>query len=143
MYLPTWSQLRIATKQRSQVSTGGDFFEVFQNRDGRVSIVMADVAGNGPSAAAHVSGVRWNLRQQLARGAPPGQVLAVTNEWLVGQSVPDWFVTALCARIDVRTGRTEIAGAGHLGPFIKRADGAAEHVTLPPALALGMLPGEV
>ena len=67
----------------------------------------------------------------------------MTNEWLVGQSVPDWFVTALCARIDVRTGRTEIAGAGHLGPFIKRADGAAEHVTLPPALALGMLPGEV
>jgi serine phosphatase RsbU (regulator of sigma subunit) len=104
---------------------------------------MADVAGNGPSAAAHVSQVRWGFRQQLARGAPPGQVLAVTNDWLASLLIPDWFVTALCARIDVRTGRTEIAGAGHLGPFLKRASGTAEHLTLPPALALGIFPGEV
>jgi len=144
LYLPTWSQLRVAAKQRTELNLGGDFFEVIQNRDGRVSAVMADVEGNGPSAALHVADVRWNLRQQLARGAAPAEVLATVNEWLADghQAIVHRFVTALCARIDVRSGRTEIAGAGHLGPFLKRASGKAEHVTLSPALALGILPGE-
>ena len=90
-----------------------------------------------------MSDVRWNLRQALARGAPPDRVLALTNDWLARQSAHDRFVTALCVSIDVRSGRAEIAGAGHLGPFVRRVSGAAEHVTLPPALALGILPGEV
>jgi serine phosphatase RsbU (regulator of sigma subunit) len=135
----------VAAKQRTELNNnlGGDFFEVVQSRDGRVSTVMADVEGNGPSAAIHVADVRWNLRQQLARGAPPAEVLATVNEWLAHDKVlANRFVTALCARIDVRTGRTEIAGAGHLGPFLKRASGKAEHLTLSPALALGILPGE-
>jgi chemotaxis family two-component system sensor kinase Cph1 len=143
LYLPTWSRLRIATKQRTRLGRGGDFFEVFQHRDGPVSTVMADVAGNGPRAAVPVSDLRWAFRQRLARGEAPGEVLAAVNEWLLGQSVHELLVTALCIRIDVPTGSTEIASAGHLGPFVKRRSGVAESLTPAPALPLGILAGEV
>ena len=51
----------------------GDFFEVIQLRDGRVTVVLADVCGNGPSAAAPVGNLRWVLRQAIARGAGAGR----------------------------------------------------------------------
>ncbi len=142
LYLPTWSRLRIATKQRTRLGSGGDFFEVFQHRDGPVSTVMADVAGNGPRAAVPVSDLRWAFRQRLARGEAPGQVLGAVNDWLIGQSVHELLVTALCIRVDVTTGVAEIASAGHLGPFIKRKSGMAETLTPAPALPLGILEGE-
>jgi hypothetical protein len=142
LYLPTWSRLRIATKQRTRLGSGGDFFEVFQHREGPVTTVMADVAGNGPRAAVPVSDLRWAFRQRLARGEAPGEVLGAVNDWLIGQSVHELLVTALCVRIDVTTGVAEIASAGHLGPFIKRKSGVAETLTPAPALPLGILEGE-
>lgn len=142
LYLPTWSRLRIATKQRTQLGRGGDFFEVFQHRDGPVTTVMADVAGNGPRAAVPVSDLRWAFRQRLARGEAPGQVLGAVNDWLIGQSVHELLVTALCIRVDVVSGLAEIASAGHLGPFVKRSSGLAESLTPAPALPLGILLGE-
>src|SRR5580692_10055749 len=75
IHLPTWSRLNVAAKQSAPAGNGGDFFEVIQQRDGRVVVVVADVCGNGPSAAAPVSRLRWILRQEVARGEAPGQVL--------------------------------------------------------------------
>ena len=143
LYLPTWSRLRIATKQSAKVGCGGDFFEVFQHREGPVTTVMADVAGNGPRAAVPVSDLRWMFRQHLSRGEAPGQVLAAVNEWLIAQNVTERLVTALCIRIDVTSGLAEIASAGHLGPFLKRMSGKVEILSPPPALPLGILVGEV
>jgi len=80
-----------------------------------------------------VSDLRWAFRQRLARGEAPGEVLGAVNDWLIGQSVHELLVTALCIRIDVPTGMAEIASAGHLGPFVKRWTGGAEAVTPAPA----------
>ena len=142
LHLPTWSRLLIATRQRSVAGRGGDFFEVVQHRDGSVSTFMADVCGNGPQAAGPVQGMRWVLRQRLARGEGPSAVLEALNEWLVAQMTDERFVTALCVRVDPTSGRVEMAGAGHLGPFIKRPDGTVEGVSLVVGLALGILPGQ-
>jgi serine phosphatase RsbU (regulator of sigma subunit) len=142
LYLPTWSQLRIAAQQRMLAGTGGDFFEIVQGRDGRVSMVMADVSGNGPSAALPVSSLRWVIRQEMTRGEAPGAILGRLNDWVVAQTTPERFVTALCVRIDPQVGLVEIASAGHLGPFVKRASGGATDLPLPTGLGLGILPGE-
>ncbi len=143
LHLPTWSRLQVATKQRSPAGSGGDFFEVVQHRDGRVTAVMADVCGNGPSAAAPVANLRWILRQGLARGEAPGALLTTLNDWLTAQSEQERFVTALCVRIDTLRGTVEVASAGHLGPFVKRASGIAEDLGRTVGLVLGILPGEV
>src|SRR3954451_17275490 len=84
-HLPTWSRLEVATKQSGWFGAGGDFFEVFQHGDGRVSTVMADVCGKGSAAAEVAAAMRPVLRRCLAREDAPGAVLTVLNNWLVHQ----------------------------------------------------------
>src|SRR4051794_4006959 len=69
--LPLTSELRIATKQSAQFGAGGDFFEVFQHADGRVSAVVADVCGNGAAAAQVAEAIRPYLHGSLTRGDSP------------------------------------------------------------------------
>lgn len=139
--LPTWSRLQVATKQAEAFGKGGDFFEVLQHRDGRVTTIMADACGKGPTAARVADAVRPVLRRSLARDDAPGMVLTAMNGWLARQ-LPDTFVTAVAVRIDVATGRTEIASAGHLGPFVRRRSGKVEALTSEGGLPLGMLAGQ-
>ncbi len=143
VHLPSWSQLRIATKQRTPAGKGGDFYEIIQHRSGHVSAVMADVAGNGPSAAAPVSELRWVIRQRLARGDAPAAVLTALNDSLVHQKAHDRFVTAICLRFDPQSRCADVASAGHLGPFIKRARGGVEELPIAIGLALGILPAQI
>jgi len=139
--LPSWSRLQMATKQSALFGMTGDFFEVFQHRDERVSTVMADVCGRGPAAAVVVSAVRPVLRQCLVRGDAPGMVLALVNDSLARLGMHDSFVTALAVRIDVRAGRAEIASAGHLGPFLRKRSGGVQALTVAVGgVPLGMLP---
>jgi len=142
VHLPTWTQLSIATRQRGPVGHGGDFFEIIQHREGHVSALLADVCGNGPSAAVPVSGLRWMVRQHLACGEAPGVVLKLLNESIVAGNEPDLFVTAVCVRVDPQTGIVNAASAGHLGPFIKRACGDAQELVMDEGAALGIMPGQ-
>jgi serine phosphatase RsbU (regulator of sigma subunit) len=49
----------------------------------------------------------------------------------------------LCVRVDPQSGRIDIASAGHLGPFVKRANGGAVEVAMAVGPALGILPAQV
>jgi len=142
LHLPTWSRLSIATRQHGPLGHGGDFFEIIQHRDGYVSVVVADVCGNGPRAAIPVSRLRWLLRQDLARGASPGAVLAMLNDAIVAGNAPDLFVTAVCVRVDPVSGHALTSSAGHLGPFVKRARGEAEELATSGGVALGIAPAQ-
>ena len=146
IHLPTWTRLHVAARQWAPAGNGGDFFEIIQHRDGNVSAIMADVSGNGPTAAGPVSSLRWILRQAMGRGESPGTVLGTLNEWLVDQQTQqtdDRFVTAVCLRLNPISGAAVIASAGHLGPFVKRARGGAQDLPPSVGLALGILPGQV
>jgi sigma-B regulation protein RsbU (phosphoserine phosphatase) len=143
VHLPTWSHLSIATRQRGPIGHGGDFFEIIEHREGHVAALLADVCGNGPSAAVPVSRLRWLVRQHLACGEPPAKVLALLNDSIVAGNEPDLFVTAVCVRIDPQAWSVSVASAGHLGPFIKRACGDAQEATLEVGPALGIMPAQV
>jgi phosphoserine phosphatase RsbU/P len=143
LHLPTWSHLSIATRQRGPVGhAGGDFFEIIQHRDGHVSTLVADVCGNGPTAAVPVSRLRWLVRQHLARGDAPGALLSMLNDAIIAVDTPDLFVTAICVQIDPVSGSVTVASAGHLGPFIKRASGDAQELVMAAGAALGILPDQ-
>ena len=142
LHLPTWSRLSIATRQHGPLGHGGDFFEIIQHRDGYVSVVVADVCGNGPRAEIPVSRLRWLLRQDLARGASPGAVLAMLNDAIVVGNAPELFVTAVCVRVDPLSGHAVTSSAGHLGPFVKRARGEADELTTSGGVALGIAPSQ-
>jgi serine phosphatase RsbU (regulator of sigma subunit) len=141
--LPLRSDLQVATKQSAQFGAGGDFFEVFQNADGRVSAVVADVCGNGAAAALVAARVRPFLHRSLVRGESPRQVLEALNEGLLRDGPLERFVTAVAIRIDVASGKAEVACAGHLGPFVRRGSGRVQVVERVMGVPLGLIEGEI
>ena len=135
--------LRITSGQSAPFGRGGDFYEVAVDGRGCVSIVLTDICGNGPAAAAFVPELRDVVRRQLARGRSPGAVLAALNKCLArADHATDLFATAVAMRINPRSGKAEIASGGHLGPFLKSARGLVRAFPLAIGAALGICPAQ-
>lgn len=74
---------------------GGDFYDVFDRPAGRC-VVVGDVSGRGPQAAAAGVTARAYLRATLSTGGVTGAVSSL-NEALVGELAVEQFVTMAMA----------------------------------------------
>ena len=116
----------VASYYEAAREVGGDFFDLFRlRRRGRpLSVVIADVTGKGIAAALLMAFSRPLLHAAIDHTTGPAAALERTNQILVGERRSSLFITALCARVDVRTGHLCVANAGHEPPLIVRADGS-------------------
>ncbi|GAB3565170.1 SpoIIE family protein phosphatase [Amycolatopsis endophytica] len=118
---------------------GGDWYDATALPDGRILLVIGDVAGHGIGAATGMIGLRNALRGLAVTGAGPGRLL----EWLntttftVNQGITG---TALCGLYSPGTRTLTWARAGHLPPILVR-DGVAEQLPLPRGILLGAREG--
>jgi light-regulated signal transduction histidine kinase (bacteriophytochrome) len=119
---------------------GGDWYDAFQLRDGRMIVLIGDVAGHGMTAAGTMAQVRNTLRAYLFTGAAPAEALNLLNDFCV-HMVSRAFVTVIVARVDLDSGAVEAACAGHLIPFLAQRGGMAVPAPIrlsPPIGAVGM-----
>ena len=116
----------IASHYEAAREVGGDFFDLFRlRRRGRpLSVVIADVTGKGIAAALLMAFSRPLLHAAIDHTQGPAAALERTNNILVEERRSSLFITALVARLDVRTGHLCIANAGHEPPLLVRADGS-------------------
>lgn len=96
---------------------GGDWYDAFELRDGRMIVLLGDVAGHGLTAAGTMAQLRNALRAQLFTGVTPAEALTELNAFSL-HLVSRAFATVIAARVDLATGRVEAASAGHLMPFL-------------------------
>ena len=96
---------------------GGDWYDVFELPDGRLIVLLGDVAGHGITVAATMAQLRSVLRAQLFAGATPAAALNQLNEFCV-HMLPRAFATVIAARVDLSSGYVEAACAGHLIPYL-------------------------
>jgi PAS domain-containing protein len=131
--LPAPAGLELAARYRAQGEghdVGGDFYDVFPEGDGWL-LVIGDVCGKGPEAAAVTAEARWTIRALADPGASPAGLLRVVNRSLVGRARRDLtFLTAAVARVtaDRAGARVACARAGHPVPLVVRASGDVEEV---------------
>ena len=118
---------------------GGDWYDLVLLPDGRVAIVLGDVAGHGVGAAAVTAQLRHALRAFLLSSSGPGEALGRLND-LVAHLLPDELATAVVAELEPATGRLTVANAGHLPVLLLGADGPVL-VDGARGPALGMVPG--
>jgi serine phosphatase RsbU (regulator of sigma subunit) len=104
---------------------GGDFFELFRirRRGHPLGIVIADVAGKGIAAAMLMAFARPVIHTALTAARGPAEALERTNRILVDELHSALFITALAAKLDVKTGVVRVANAGHELPFVVPGDG--------------------
>ena len=114
---------------------GGDWYDAFQLRDGRLIVLIGDVAGHGLAAAGTMAQLRNVLRAQLFTGAAPAEALDQLNAFC-GHMMTRTFATVIVARIDLATGHAEAASAGHLMPFIVSSTVDAAPITLSPPIGV-------
>jgi PAS domain S-box-containing protein len=119
---------------------GGDFYDVFEVPSGSW-LVVGDVCGKGPAAAAITALVRHSIRALAFNQDSPTQVLRSVNEVMLTHELGARFATAILARLDL-TGteaKAHIASAGHPPPLVVEANG---HATAPEVTGtlLGVLP---
>jgi PAS domain S-box-containing protein len=102
---------------------GGDFYDAFTAPDGRHVLVLGDVCGKGPDAAAITGLVRHTLWTAAQHTSDPTHVLSLINAALRRQNTP--FCTLVYVVIDTThaPARLQIAGAGHPAPLLRRANG--------------------
>jgi serine phosphatase RsbU (regulator of sigma subunit)/DNA-binding response OmpR family regulator len=105
----------------AHAEVGGDFYEIFMLGDDRVALAVGDVVGHSLEAAMIMAQLRTAIRSYLLEGHGPAATLERLNG-LLCRFHPEATATACCAIYDRRSGRCELANAGHLPPLV--ADGA-------------------
>jgi serine phosphatase RsbU (regulator of sigma subunit) len=115
---------------------GGDFYVCTQRADGSISLLIGDVAGHGPEAAAFAISLRAAWRAMVLAPLGLGEMLEHLNVVALDQQ-PDvgWFATALGCEIPPSHDRVELCSAGHppavlLGPDGPRETGEQEGMPL-------------
>jgi PAS domain S-box-containing protein len=134
-----WADYRVA---EAGIEIGGDFYDVFETSDGW-NVVLGDVCGKGPAAAA-VTGLFRHTLRAVAPGLGidgPAAVLTATNDAILDQIDDTRFATAVLVSLTPGRGRATAAVAcgGHPRPLLLRADGSVERVEATGTL-LGVLP---
>jgi PAS domain S-box-containing protein len=96
---------------------GGDWYDVLERPDGRVALVVGDVAGHGLRAAASMGQLRNAFRAYGMVEASPGEVVARINR-LVMSGVEQVMATVLYLVLDRETGEVSFSAAGHPPPLV-------------------------
>ncbi|HEX6392698.1 MAG TPA: SpoIIE family protein phosphatase [Acidimicrobiales bacterium] len=141
--LPALNELELGARYFAatpSVSVGGDFFDVFKLPDGSVTLIMGDVCGKGPAAAALARTSRDVLRLLLHDGWSAVEALRRLNVALQSESHQERFVTVAVARYQSGDtgGVMRVCLAGHPPPLLVRKSGYAEPLGKPGGL-IGLL----
>jgi Stage II sporulation protein E (SpoIIE)/GAF domain len=84
---------------------GGDFYDVFTTPLG-CWLVVGDVCGKGPEAAAVTALVRHSIRAFAFVRPSPAQVLGAVNEVMLGHALSQRFATVVLVRLDFTSERS-------------------------------------
>jgi serine phosphatase RsbU (regulator of sigma subunit)/anti-sigma regulatory factor (Ser/Thr protein kinase) len=123
----------------SGASLGGDWYDAFSLRNGRIAVTTGDVVGHGVTAAATMAQLRTAVRAYAVDGHPPGAVVERVNA-LIWDMGPPVMTTLVYVVIDTEHESLEAVIAGHPPPLLISPDGEASFLPLQRSVPLGTLP---
>jgi len=122
---------RYVPAEEAQV-LAGDFYGVIREPSGAVAVMVGDVAGHGPGAAAVATRLRASWRGLASAGVPARDAAHVLNDTMLAErrraSLPVLFATLCLASIDPDTSKACFVLAGHPPPILVVPDGIDEYV---------------
>lgn len=141
-HIPGWD---IAAGLIPARQTSGDFYDFVPFEDGRLGVVVADVADKGTGAALYMALSRTLIRTfALQTPDAPEAALCAANERLLTDTQSEQFVTVFYGVLDPANGTLTYANAGHNPGFLLRATSSEPVTALPrTGLPLGMFEGMV
>jgi PAS domain S-box-containing protein len=108
------------------IDVGGDFYDMFA-LEGAWALLIGDVCGKGPEAAALTALTRYTIRAAAPGSERPSEVLAILNDAILRQRDDSRFCTAIFARLEASPRlRLHLANGGHPPGLRRRRDGEIE-----------------
>lgn len=120
-------------------TVGGDYYEFFALPDGKIAIVLADVAGKGMAAALVMSSLQSRVQVLIDEPSDLARLVSRLDR-LMSTNLPDnRFVTLFLCVLDPQTGEIRYCNAGHNPPLLVREGGKVERLECT-GTVLGILP---
>jgi sigma-B regulation protein RsbU (phosphoserine phosphatase) len=105
----------------------GDYYDYIELPEGRLALVVGDVAGKGVSAALLMARLCSDVRYALLTSRTPAEALRRLNEQLCAQRGEGTFVTMVICVLDPNAHTVTIVSAGQGAPLLRRAGSREVH----------------
>ena len=138
--VPDLAGWQIAVTLEPAREMSGDFYDFIALPNGRIGLVIADVADKGMGSALYMALSRTLIRTFAADfDTAPEQVLQAANQRVFVDTSSDLFVTVFYAILDPATGTLTYCNAGHNPPFWYSANGDPVKILPRTAIPVGVL----
>jgi sigma-B regulation protein RsbU (phosphoserine phosphatase) len=118
---PVIPPLQMAVLFKPVAQLGGDLYDWIAYDDGRLAIVIGDVAGKGAPAALYGALSSGVIRTRAGRKYPPGQMLELVNKTLYQRPIEGQYVAVTYAIYDPKTRTVTLSNSGLPYPLLVRA----------------------
>jgi sigma-B regulation protein RsbU (phosphoserine phosphatase) len=129
----------VAADSRSCYEVGGDSYDWIPLENGRLALVIGDVAGKGTPASLLMASVQASVHT-LAGTAGPARVMERLNHFLFVRSQVNRYVTLFYGELDTEARQLAYVNAGHVPPYHVASDGTCRRLSTG-GMALGLLDG--
>src|SRR5271165_1548965 len=136
---PVLPGVDIAGYNASCHTVGGDYYDFLTYPDGRVGLLVADVAGKGMPAALMVSSLQARVQVLFEEYTDLASRVTRLNRIIHTSCPNNRFTTFFLGVLDPVTGEMTYCNAGHNPPLLVRANGSVESLETT-GLILGILP---
>jgi serine phosphatase RsbU (regulator of sigma subunit) len=123
---------------------GGDYYDFVTLPDGRVAVLLGDVAGKGVPAALLMAKLSAEGRYCVLTQPDAASAVRCLNDQLIQGGLMDRFVTLAAMILDPKTNTVSITNAGQMAPQIYRRDKGTLEDAIDnnfTGLPLGVMPG--
>lgn len=103
---------------KSAMTIGGDYYDFVQLPEGRLGILLGDVAGKGVPAALLMAKLSAEARFYMLTQPEPCEAVARLNEFVFRAGLSDRFITLAAVILDPSKHTVTLINAGHVAPVI-------------------------
>lgn len=125
---PRVSCLDVAGANVPCLTVGGDYYDYFPLEDGRLGVVVADVAGKGMPAAMMMSNLQAHMQVYAETDPAPARLVTRLNKSVAARCPGNRFITFFYGVIDPKSGTITYCNAGHNPPLLLHVDGTVEQL---------------
>jgi sigma-B regulation protein RsbU (phosphoserine phosphatase) len=137
---PVAQGLDIAGRTKACRTVGGDYYEYLAFPDGRIGMLVGDVAGKGMPASLLMSSLQARVQVLFEDADDLARKIGRLNKAVCSNCPDNRFITFFMGILDPKTGEFVYTNAGHNLPVLVRETGEFELLNEAGGIILGILP---